>query len=90
VFVSLVFANLALIFVSRSRDGDIRAVAHRHNNIYWGMAVLAIAALAAAIYVPAIATVFKFSPPPWQAIAAVAAATVLMVLTTGRWLGYRS
>lgn len=90
VFVSLVFANLALIFVSRSRDGDIRAIAHRHNNIYWGMAVLAIAALAAAIYIPAVAAVFRFSPPAWQAVAAVAVATVLIVLSTGRWLAYRS
>jgi Ca2+-transporting ATPase len=90
VFVSLVFANLALIFVSRSRDGDIRAIAHRHNNIYWGMAVLAIAALAAAIYLPAVAAVFRFSPPAWEAVAAVAVATVLIVLSTGRWLTYRS
>jgi Ca2+-transporting ATPase len=90
VFVSLVFANLALIFVSRSRDGNIRAIAHRHNNIYWGMAVLAIAALAATIYIPAVAAVFRFSPPAWQPVAAVAIATVLIVLSTGRWLAYRS
>lgn len=90
VFISVVFANLALIFVSRSKDGNIRTVAHRHNNIYWGMAVLAIAALAAAIYVPTIAAVFKFSPPAWQAVAAVAVSTVLIVLSAGRWLAYRS
>ena len=86
VFVSLVFANLALIFVSRSRSGDVRVVARRHNNIYWMMAALACLALAAVIYIPAVAEIFKFSPPAWTAMASVAIGTVLLVLLTGRWL----
>jgi Ca2+-transporting ATPase len=90
VFISIVLANLALIFVSRSRSGNIRTIAHRHNNIYWAMAILATGALAAAIYVPAIANVFKFSPPALTAVAAAAVTTVLTVLLAGRWLGYRS
>jgi len=89
VFVCLVFSNLALIFVSRSRDGNIGRVLNRHNNIYWGVAALACVALAGAIYLPAVADVFKFSPPPWQAVAIVAAVTVSLVLATGRWLKYR-
>ncbi|MFC4313129.1 cation-translocating P-type ATPase [Steroidobacter flavus] len=86
VFVSLVFANVALIFVSRSRSGSVRAIARRHNNIFWIMAALACVALALVIYIPAIAAVFRFTPPQWQMIMAVALATVVLVLVTGRWL----
>jgi Ca2+-transporting ATPase len=86
VFVSLVFANVALIFVSRSRSGSVRAIARRHNNVFWIMAALAGVALALVIYVPAIAAVFRFTPPQWEMIVAVAIATVALVLATGRWL----
>jgi Ca2+-transporting ATPase len=89
VFVSLVFANLALIFVSRSRDGSIRRVARRHNKIYWTVAALASLALAAAIYLPGVAAVFTFSPPAWEVLVAVIVGTVAAVLLTGRWLKYR-
>jgi Ca2+-transporting ATPase len=90
VFVCLVFANLALIFVSRSRDGNIGRIMSRHNNIYWGVTILASIALALAIYLPSVAAVFKFSPPDWQAVVVVALGTVLLVLITGRWLKYRA
>lgn len=87
VFVCMVFANLALIFVSRSRRGDIRILARRHNSIFWGIATLACLALGAVIYVPAVAEVFRFEPLPWQPVIIVAALTVSLVLATGRWLG---
>jgi MFS superfamily sulfate permease-like transporter len=63
---------------------------NRHNNIYWGVTILASIALALAIYLPSVAAVFKFSPPDWQAVVAVALGTVLLVLITGRWLKYRA
>ncbi|WP_129777581.1 cation-translocating P-type ATPase [Peristeroidobacter soli] len=86
VFVSLVLANVALIFVSRSRSASVRAIARRHNNIFWIMAALASVALACVIYIPGIAAVFRFTPPQWEMILAVALATVALVLVTGRWL----
>ncbi|HEY0685961.1 MAG TPA: cation-translocating P-type ATPase [Steroidobacter sp.] len=89
VFISLVVANLALIFVSRSRDGNIRRVVSRHNHIYWAVALLALFALAAVIYLPSVATVFAFSPPAWPAVVSVAVGTAVLVLLTGRWLKYR-
>lgn len=88
VFICLVLANVALIFVSRSRDGNILRVASRHNNTFWGVASLASAALAAAIYVPGIASVFAFSPPAWPVAVAAALGTVIVVLFAGRWLKY--
>ncbi len=87
-FVSLVFANVALIFVSRSRSGNVRTIARRHNNVFWVMAAIACLALALVIYVPAIAAVFRFTPPEWEVVTAVAIATVVLVLVTGRWLRF--
>lgn len=88
VFVGLVVANVALIFVSRSGSGSVRAIAQRHNNIFWSMAALACLALAAAIYVPPVADVFRFTPPAWTSVASVAIASVLLVLLAGRWFRF--
>lgn len=90
VFVCLVVANLTLIFVSRSRDGNIARVMHRHNSIFWGVTLLASIALGVAVYVPGIADVFKFSPPGWLEVIIVAMGTVQLVLLTGRWLKYQA
>lgn len=87
-FISLVVANVALIFVSRSGSGNLRTIARRHNNLFWIMAAVACVALAVVIYIPAIASVFRFTPPDWEMVAAVAIATVLLVLVTGRWLRF--
>jgi len=88
VFVSLVVANVALIFVSRSRTASVRAIAKRHNNIFWIMAAVACAALALVIHLPGVATVFRFTPPAWDMQLAVAVATVVLVLAAGRWLRF--
>lgn len=87
-FVSLVFANVALIFVSRSHSGNVRSIARRHNNLFWIMAAIACVALALVVYIPAIAAVFRFTPPDWELIVTVAIATVVLVLMTGRWLRF--
>ncbi len=86
VFVSLVCANVALIFVSRSRTASVRAIARRHNNVFWIMAALAALALALVIYIPSVASIFRFTPPAWEMVTAVAVATIALVLVTGRWL----
>jgi Ca2+-transporting ATPase len=88
VFVSLVFANVSLIFVSRSRSGNVRAIVKRHNNIFWIMAAVACAALALVIYLPSVAAIFRFTPPQWEILTAVAVATVVLVLLAGRWLRF--
>lgn len=85
-FASMVFANVSLIFVSRSRSGSVRAIASRHNNIFWIMAVFACVAIALVIYIPAVAEIFRFTPPAWELLTTLAMATVMLVLIAGRWL----
>jgi len=87
-FITLVFGNVALIFVSRSRSGNVRTIARRHNNLFWIMATAACIALALVIYIPAIAAVFRFTPPQWEIAATVAVVTVALVLVAGRWLRF--
>jgi Ca2+-transporting ATPase len=87
-FVSLVFGNVALIFVSRSRSGSVRTIARRHNNVFWVMATVACIALAHVLYFPANAAVFRFTPPDLEMLLAVAHATVVLVLVAGRWLRF--
>lgn len=88
VFVSLVVANVALIFVSRSRSASARAIAKRHNNIFWIVAAVACTALALVIYIPSVAAIFRFTPPAWEILTTVAIATVVLVLVAGRWLRF--
>lgn len=85
VFISMIAANLALIFVSRSRTEDFRAVIARDNILYWWIAALASLSLASVVLIPMLADIFKFAPPAWEAAAAVALGTVASVLLAGRW-----
>jgi P-type Ca2+ transporter type 2C len=85
VFISMIAANLALIFVSRSRTEDFLAVIARDNILYWWIAALASVALASVVLVPTLADVFKFAPPAWEAALAVALGSVASVLLAGRW-----
>jgi Ca2+-transporting ATPase len=61
-FAAIVFGNLALIFVNRSRDRSLAETLRRPNPALWWITLGALAALAAAIYVPAVAALFKFAP----------------------------
>ena len=88
-FVSLVVANLALIFVSRSRRADFGRLLRRHNRLFWSVALIASTALAAAIHLPAIAAVFRFSSPGFAATATVAVVTMLAVLATAHLFSER-
>jgi Ca2+-transporting ATPase len=85
-FATMVFANVSLIFVSRSRSGSVRVIVNRHNNIFWIMAAFACVALALVVYVPSVAQIFRFTPPAWELLTTVAIATVVLVLIAGRWL----
>jgi Ca2+-transporting ATPase len=82
-FIAIVVANLALIFVSRSRSESITAVFAKTNRVFWWIATLAVAALLVSIGVPAVADVFRFGVPPWTATVGVASAVIALVLTAG-------
>ena len=61
-FAAIVFGNLALILASRSRDQTIFDTLLRPNPALWWVIGGTLAALAAALYVPAAAEVFRFAP----------------------------
>jgi P-type Ca2+ transporter type 2C len=88
-FLTLVAANLALIFVSRSRSESLASILAKPNRVYWWIVAAASAMLAVAIGVPSLADVFSFTAPPWQAIAAVVLVTVGSVLACGWLLRHR-
>ncbi|HKQ12672.1 MAG TPA: cation-translocating P-type ATPase [Steroidobacteraceae bacterium] len=84
-FVAIVAANLALIFVSRSRSEALTTIFVKPNRIYWSIVGLASVALIIAIGVPGTAAAFRFDPPPVSAILMTIAAAVSLVVTFG-WL----
>ena len=84
-FLTLVAANLALIFVSRSRSESLARILVKPNRVYWWIVALAVGVLALAIGIPGFAEVFRFATPPWAAIPAVALLAVGSVLGFG-WL----
>jgi Ca2+-transporting ATPase len=73
-FAAIVFGNLALIHATRSRDRLITETLRLPNPALWWITGGALAALAASIYVPSVAEIFRFAPlPPGHvAIAALA------------------
>jgi len=84
-FLTLVAANLALIFVSRSRSESLAAVFVKPNRIYWWIVAIAGLILGLAIGVQGFADVFRFAQPPWTAIAVVVMLAVGSVLAAG-WM----
>jgi len=61
-FAAIVFSNLALLFVTRSRRRTALATLREPNAALRWITLGALAALALAIYVPAAAAVFRFAP----------------------------
>ena len=82
-FLTLVAANLALIFVSRSRSETLATIFVKPNRIYWWIVALASLILALAIILPGFAEVFRFAQPPWIATIAVVTLAVGSVLAFG-------
>jgi len=78
-FATMVCANLALILVNRSHRLTVREMAAHPNRALWWIVPAALAALAAAIYVPALAEIFRFERPRASALAAALLAGVLCV-----------
>ena len=75
-FAAIVFSSLALLFVTRSRRRTALATLREPNPALWGITLGALAALAAAIYVPWAAVIFKFSALGAAQLALAAAAGV--------------
>ena len=75
-FAAIVFANLALILSSRSREHTIVETLRSPNPALWWVAGGTLTALSAALYVSPITGIFRFAPlgPADFALAAVAGA----------------
>jgi len=72
-FTTLVVANLALIYVNRSRSQTLLAAFTTPNPILWIVTGVALGLLALAFYLPFLAGVFRFAPlPPGKLAAAFA------------------
>ena len=61
-FAAIVFGNLALILANRSSERSIAATLARPNPALWWVILGTLGALAAVVYVPALAEVFRFAP----------------------------
>lgn len=88
-FVSLIAADLALIFVSRSRHQSFRDLVRRPNRVFWWIVALALAALALAISHPALASLFQFAIPPLPLAVGVAVLAASVVFGGGLLLRAR-
>jgi Ca2+-transporting ATPase len=75
-FAAIVLGNLALLFSMRSRSRTIVETLPAPNPALWWISVGALAALAAAIYVPALASLFRFSALSAIELALAAAAGI--------------
>lgn len=84
-FLAIVAANLALIFVSRSRSESLAKIFVKPNRVYWWIVGAAGMAMAITIGVPSAAEVFQFAQPAWAAVFAVITMAVASVLASG-WM----
>jgi Ca2+-transporting ATPase len=75
-FAAIVFANLALLFVTRSAGRTALETLREPNAALWGIVAGALAALAAAIYFPPAAAIFRFAPLGAAELALAAAAAI--------------
>ena len=79
-FTTIVVANLSLIATNRSWTESIAATIRRPNRAFWVVMAGALVFLAAAIYVPFLAALFRFGPVPPAALALAVVAGVAGVL----------
>jgi Ca2+-transporting ATPase len=76
-FAALVWGNITMIHVARSRDRSMLQAWRSSSTVLWWITGAALAALAVAIYVRPVAAVFQFAPLTPPLLAASAAAGVL-------------
>jgi Ca2+-transporting ATPase len=79
-FAAIVFANLALIHATRSRDLTVLGSLARPNAALWWITGGTLAALGAAIYLPSAASMFRFAPLGAAELAGAAVASAVGVL----------
>jgi len=78
-FAAIVFANVALLFVTRSATRTALETLREPNAALWWIVAGAAAALAAAIYFPPAAAIFRFAPLGAAELALAAAAAAASV-----------
>jgi Ca2+-transporting ATPase len=78
-FAAIVVANVALLFVTRSRSRSVVQTLREPNPALWWITAGALGALLASIYIAPVAAVFRFAPISAAELAAAAAAGVLGV-----------
>jgi len=79
-FAALVGGNLGLIVANRSLRETLPRVLRRENPAMWWVAAAALAALAVVMFVPAMASLFRFESPPLALAAAALGAGLASVL----------
>jgi Ca2+-transporting ATPase len=87
-FAAIVFGNLALIFVNRSRSRSILATLARPNPMLWWMTIATLAALALSLYAPPAAAVFRFAPLGVADLGLALAAGIAGILWIEGWKLY--
>ena len=75
-FAAIVFANIALLFVTRSRSRTALETLREPNAALWWIVGGALVALAASLYVPGAAAIFRFAPLGALELAVAAAAGI--------------
>jgi Ca2+-transporting ATPase len=78
-FAAIVFANVALLFATRSRERTTVAMLREPNAALWWITAGALGALLASIYVDAVAGVFRFAPLSAADLGLAAAAGIVGV-----------
>jgi Ca2+-transporting ATPase len=79
-FAALVCGNLGMIHATRSRDRSILRALSSATSVPWAITAATAGALAVAVYVPAVADVFRFAPLSAAHLALAAGAGVAGVL----------
>jgi P-type Ca2+ transporter type 2C len=78
-FAAIVFANIALLFATRSRERSAAAMLREPNAALWWITAGALGALLASIYVEPVAGLFRFEPISAADLGLAAAAGLLGV-----------
>ena len=78
-FAAIVAANVALLFVTRSRTRSVLATLREPNPALWWISAGALGALLASIYLAPVAAIFRFAPISAAQLAAAGAAGVVGV-----------
>ena len=82
-FAAIVAGNLALLAFNRNESG-LRGALRADNAAFWIISAAALAVLALGLYLPALAALFRFAPPPpaWTALALVLPAVLVALPRT--------